>query len=66
MCTEHHSSVCPACGKDYLVYVEFCQAFRPPLLYCLNGTIVARIEMERGGCPSRICPNSAAGGCALM
>ncbi|KAK4041486.1 hypothetical protein C8A01DRAFT_14776 [Parachaetomium inaequale] len=66
MCTEHHSSVCPACGKDYLVYVEFCKAFHPPLVTCPTGTVAVRIPMEQGGCPSRICPNSPGGGCALM
>ncbi|KAK4247629.1 hypothetical protein C7999DRAFT_41061 [Corynascus novoguineensis] len=66
MCTEYHTSVCPACGKDYLVYVEFCKAFHPPLESCPQGTAIARIAMEQGGCPSRICPNSPGGGCALM
>ncbi|KAK4157414.1 hypothetical protein C8A00DRAFT_11792 [Chaetomidium leptoderma] len=66
MCIEHHSSVCPACGKDYLIYVEFCKNFRPPLVACLVGTTIQRIVMEQGGCPSRICPNSPGGGCALM
>ncbi|KAK3311668.1 uncharacterized protein B0T15DRAFT_82568 [Chaetomium strumarium] len=66
MCTEHHTTVCPACGKDYLVYVEFCKDFHPPLLRCPKGTVIVRQAMEQGGCPSRICPNSPGGGCALM
>lgn len=66
MCTEYHSSVCPACGKDYLVYVEFCKDFHPPLVTCPIGVFIAYIVMDQGGCPSRICPNGPEGGCSLM
>ncbi|KAK0633820.1 hypothetical protein B0T14DRAFT_416999 [Immersiella caudata] len=66
MCTEHITADCPACGKEYLVYVEFCQHFQPPLLYCLRGTVVNRMEMGDGDCPSPVCPNSRNGGCAVM
>ncbi|KAK1758013.1 hypothetical protein QBC47DRAFT_294461 [Echria macrotheca] len=66
MCTEHITSDCPACGKDYLVYVEFCKDFHPPLSRCPRGTVVSRIEMEEGDCPSPVCPNSRNGGCAVM
>ncbi|KAK4451133.1 hypothetical protein QBC34DRAFT_447753 [Podospora aff. communis PSN243] len=66
MCTEHITTDCPACGKEYLVYVEFCQHFHPPLLYCPRGTAVNRMEMGDGDCPSPVCPNSRNGGCAVM
>ncbi|KAK4102293.1 hypothetical protein N658DRAFT_423763 [Parathielavia hyrcaniae] len=66
MCKEHHSTPCPACGKDFMVYVEFCKDLHPPLVLCPKGTVVVRITMEEGGCSSRICPNSPGGGCALM
>lgn len=66
MCTEHITTNCPACGKDYLVYVEFCKHYHPPLLYCTIGTIINRLDMVEGGCPSLVCPNSRNGGCAMM
>ncbi|KAK4180501.1 hypothetical protein QBC36DRAFT_26891 [Triangularia setosa] len=66
MCTEHLTGNCPACGKDYLVFVEFCKDYHPPLMTCPNGTTVVRLEMEEGGCPSPVCPNSRNGGCAVM
>lgn len=66
MCIEYHNSACPACGKVYLVYVEFCRDYHPPLLYCPGGIVIAYLAMGDGHCPSRICPNGADGGCALM
>lgn len=66
MCTEHTTTNCPACGKDYLVYVEFCKKFHPPLLQCPEGTSVNRVEMQDGRCPSPVCPNSRNGGCVVM
>ena len=64
MCTEHTAD-CPVCGKVYLVYVEFCRSFHPPLLVCPNGTAVNEIEMAEGFCPSPVCPNSHTGGCIV-
>ncbi|KAH7628958.1 hypothetical protein B0T09DRAFT_359058 [Sordaria sp. MPI-SDFR-AT-0083] len=66
MCIEHVTHDCAACGKDYLVYVEFCKEFHPPLTRCPNGTIRQRMDMDDGGCPSPTCPNSRHGGCNLM
>ncbi|KAK1773881.1 hypothetical protein QBC45DRAFT_62049 [Copromyces sp. CBS 386.78] len=66
MCIEHVTHDCPACGKDYLVYVEFCKDFHPPLIRCPNGTFRKRLKMNDGGCPSPTCPNSRHGGCSLM
>jgi hypothetical protein len=65
MCTEHTAD-CPVCGKDYLVYVEFCQEYHPPVLVCPNGTVVEQVEMREGVCPSPVCPNSRTGGCQVM
>jgi len=66
MCVEHITTDCPACGKDYLVYVEICRSFHPPLLYCPVGTYVNRVDMREGDCPSPVCPNSRNGGCMVM
>ncbi len=66
MCIEYHNSACPACGEVYLVYVGFCKDYHPPLLNCPGGTVVAYLVMRNGDCRSRICPNGADGGCALM
>jgi hypothetical protein len=64
MCTEHVWP-CPVCGKQYLVYVEFCKDYHPPLLTCPNGTVVADFNMDDGGCPSPVCPNGRHGGCVV-
>lgn len=66
MCTEYHTTQCPACGQSYLIYVEFCKDFRPPLVRCPKGTTVSRIAMKEGGCTSRLCPNGKNGGCSSM
>ncbi|KAI1343434.1 hypothetical protein F5Y15DRAFT_370042 [Xylariaceae sp. FL0016] len=64
MCTEH-TSECPVCGKEYLVYVKFCPDFHPPLLRCPRGTAVERGGMQEGRCPSPVCPYSRTGGCTV-
>ncbi|KAK0654986.1 hypothetical protein B0T16DRAFT_316640 [Cercophora newfieldiana] len=66
MCTEHITTDCPACGKEYLVYVEFCKHFHPPNFRCPLGIEVNRMEMGEGDCPSPVCPNSRNGGCTVM
>lgn len=66
MCTEHITEDCPACGKGYLVFVEFCKDFYPPLVICPKGTAVDRNQLQDGGCPSPVCPNSRNGGCSVM
>jgi len=65
MCKEH-TSECPVCGKEYLIYVEFCHKYHPPLLACPTGTVVVSIEMEEGLCPSPVCPFSRSGGCQVI
>ncbi|KAI1486497.1 hypothetical protein F5X96DRAFT_654811 [Biscogniauxia mediterranea] len=62
MCTEH-TSECPVCGKQYLVYVEFCRYYHPPLLRCVRGIAHVQEDMEEGKCPSPVCPYSRTGGC---
>ncbi|KAI5924473.1 hypothetical protein F4810DRAFT_125501 [Camillea tinctor] len=64
MCTEH-TSECPVCGKRYLVYVEFCRYYHPPLLRCLRGIAHVQEDMEEGKCPSPVCPYSRTGGCIV-
>jgi hypothetical protein len=65
MCTEH-TAECPVCRKTYLVFVEFCSVYRPPLLACPLGTLVCSIDMPEGSCPSPVCPNSRVGGCIVI
>ncbi|KAK7984555.1 hypothetical protein PG989_011957 [Apiospora arundinis] len=65
MCAEH-TAECPVCGKRYLVYVRFCDAFRPPLLICPVGITIVTIEMNEGQCPSPVCPFSRTGGCQVI
>jgi len=64
MCIEH-TAECPVCGKEYLVYVEFCRDLQPPLLACPNGTANDIVDMGEGSCPSPVCPNSLTGGCVV-
>ncbi|KAI1129973.1 hypothetical protein F5Y10DRAFT_137934 [Nemania abortiva] len=64
MCTEHVSE-CPVCGKEYLVYVEFCRHFHPPLVRCPQGTVQENEDMQEGRCPSPVCPYSRTGGCSV-
>lgn len=65
MCTEHTAD-CPVCGKEYLIFVEFCHEYHPPLLACPRGKTVETSSMEEGLCPSPVCPNSITGGCAVI
>jgi hypothetical protein len=65
MCTQH-SAACQVCGKEYLVYVEFCHAFHPPMLVCPLGLLLLGNDMRDGQCPSPVCPNSLRGGCRVM
>ncbi|KAI1468393.1 uncharacterized protein F4812DRAFT_426563 [Daldinia caldariorum] len=62
MCTEH-TAECPVCGKQYLVYVEFCKDYHPPLLRCPRGIAEENEDMQEGRCPSPVCPYSRTGGC---
>ncbi|KAK4227391.1 hypothetical protein QBC38DRAFT_509760 [Podospora fimiseda] len=66
MTITHRTYDCPACGKEYLIFVKFCKHFHPPLLYCPNGTSINKVDMLEGGCPSPVCPNSRNGGCSMM
>ncbi len=65
MCTEH-AGECPVCGKEFLIYVEFCPEYHPPLLRCPNGTVINSSDLVEGVCPSPVCPNSRTGGCQVM
>lgn len=65
MCTEH-TTECSVCGKEYMVYVAFCQDYRPPILHCPRGIDVVVAEMVVGKCPSPVCPNSRTGGCQVI
>lgn len=65
MCIEH-TAECPVCRKKYLVFVQFCLHYHPPLLSCVAGTFVGEIEMGEGSCPSPVCPNSRVGGCTVI
>ncbi|KAH7161321.1 hypothetical protein EDB81DRAFT_341761 [Dactylonectria macrodidyma] len=61
-----YTADCQVCGKDYLVLVEFCHDFHPPLLFCPWGMLFFRHNMRDGQCPSPVCPNSLRGGCRVM
>jgi hypothetical protein len=65
MCTEH-TARCPVCRKEYLIFVEFCNRFHPPLVACPDGKNTELEEMPDGFCPSPVCPNSISGGCAVI
>lgn len=64
MCIEH-TAECPACGKKYLVFVEFCQDYHPPFLQCPVGLVEDNKDMQEGRCPSPLCPYTRTGGCAM-
>ncbi|KAI6085238.1 hypothetical protein F4821DRAFT_151848 [Hypoxylon rubiginosum] len=64
MCTEH-TAECPVCGKQYLIYVEFCKHYHPPLLRCPIGIAEVNEDMQEGRCPSPVCPYSRTGGCCV-
>ncbi|KAI1379925.1 hypothetical protein F4677DRAFT_299040 [Hypoxylon crocopeplum] len=64
MCTEH-TAECPVCGKQYLIYVEFCKDYHPPLLRCPRGIDKTNEDMQEGRCPSPVCPYSRTGGCSV-
>jgi hypothetical protein len=65
MCVEH-TTECPVCGKQYLLYVKFCHDYHPPLVQCPNGVTEVRTDMEEGQCPSPVCPFSRTGGCEVI
>lgn len=64
MCIEH-TAECPVCGKQYLIYVEFCKDYHPPLLQCPRGIRDENEDMIEGRCPSPVCPYSRTGGCCV-
>ncbi|KAG7149634.1 hypothetical protein HYQ46_001448 [Verticillium longisporum] len=36
----------------FLIYVEFCHEYRPPLIHCLSGTTTNLLDMVEGRCHS--------------
>jgi hypothetical protein len=63
MCTAH-KRWCHVCGMYWLLYVEFCHDFHPPLAACPHGENIDLKHMPGSQCPSPTCPNSRSGGCA--